>query len=114
MHIDNEAHLDEDALINPVDQHQPEDLYTEKPIDSLPQHRYPTRSKGPAEKQLPFRDGRTLINTALKFMQRLQRALFHATLTIKQKNKFGLYSNLTVCQAIDQYGNSAREAVIDQ
>ena len=70
MHIDNEAHLDEDAHINPVDQHQPEDLYTEKPIDSLPQHRYPTRAKWPAEKPLQFRDDdRTLINTALKSMQ---------------------------------------------
>ena len=71
------------TYINPVDQHQPEDLYTEKTIDPLPQHRYPTRSKGPAEKPLPFKDGRTLVNIALKSMQMLQRALFHATLTIK-------------------------------
>ena len=114
MHIDNEAHLDEDAHINPVDQHQPEDLYTEKPIDPSPQHRYSTRSKGPAEKPPPFKDGRTLVNIALKSMQRLQRALFHATLTIKQKNKFGVYSNLTVRQAIDKYGNPARQAVMNE
>ena len=114
IYTDTEAYLDENAHINPVDQHQPEDLFTEKPIDSLPQHRYSTRSKGPAERPLPFRDGRTLVNTALKSMQRLQRALFHATLTIKQKNKFGVYSNLTVRQAIDKYGNPAREAVMNE
>eukprot|EP01035_Chromulina_nebulosa_P038455 gene38455-51958_t len=70
-----------------VDQHQPEDLYTEKPIDPLPQHRYPTRSKGPAEKSLPFKDGRTLVNTALKSV--------HA-------------------KTIDKYGNPARDAVMNE
>ena len=33
---------------------------------------------------------------------------------MKQKNKFGVYSNLTVRQAIDQYGNPAREAVMNE
>ena len=114
IQIDNETYLNEDAHINPVDHYQPEDLYAEKPIDPAPQHRYPTRSKGPAEKPQAFRDGRTWVNIAIQSMKRLKKALFYAALTVKQKNKFGVYSNMTVRQAIDKYGNPARQAVMNE
>jgi len=47
-------------------------------------------------------------------MQRLEKALFRAALTVKQKKQFGVYSNMTVRQAIDEYGIPARKAVMDE
>ena len=49
-----------------------------------------------------------------KSTSRLKKALFHASLTVKQKNKFGVFSNMTVRQAIDKYGIPARRAVMDE
>jgi len=113
--IDNEMHQETDEYINPVDQYKPDDLYAEMPIDPSPQHRYSTRSKGPAEKPAPYKDGRTWVNTTIsKSLKRLKKAIFHASLTIKQKNKFGVYTNMTVRQAIDKYGDKARKAVTDE
>ena len=115
IYIDNETYLDADVHINPVDQSQPEDLYTEKYVDPALQHRYLTRSKGPTQKPTAFKDGRTWVNTALRNpMQRLEKALFRAALTVKQKKQFGVYSNMTVRQAIDEYGIPARKAVMDE
>mmetsp|Transcript_16943 Transcript_16943/g.24540 ORF Transcript_16943/g.24540 Transcript_16943/m.24540 type:complete len:377 (-) Transcript_16943:2251-3381(-) len=108
-------HQETDEYINPVDQYKPDDLYAEMPIDPSPQHRYSTRSKGPAEKPAPYKDGRTWVNTTIsKSLKRLKKAIFHASLTIKQKNKFGVYTNMTVRQAIDKYGDKARKAVTDE
>ena len=116
MLMDNEMHQETDEqYVNPVDQHKPDDLYVEMPIDHSPQHRYPTRSKGPAQQSKPFKDGRTWVNTTLnKSLKRLKKAIFHASLTVKQKNKFGVYTNMTVRQAIDKYGEKARKAVMDE
>jgi len=106
-----------DEQINPVDKHKPDDLYAEMPIDPSPQHRYSTRSKGQAEKPAPFKDGKTWLNNnaiLTKSLKQLKKAIFHASLTVKQKNKFGVYTNMTVRQAIDKYGEKARKAVMDE
>ena len=106
---------DTEEYINPVDQHKPEDLYAEKaPIGALPTKRHQTRSKGPVEQPAAFKDGRSWVNVALKAYKRLNKALFHASLTVQQKNKFGVYSNMTVRQAIDKYGTQAKQAVMEE
>jgi hypothetical protein len=95
---------------NPVDQHKPDDLYAEAPVDPSPQHRYPTRSKGPVQEPSSPRNESVLVN----LYKRFKKAMFHASLTIKQKNHFGVYTNLTVREAIDKYGDKARKAVMDE
>ncbi len=106
INIDNQVQHDADhEVLNPLDQFKPDDLYqdSEKPIDSVPQHHYSTRSKGAVEQP-----------SDSKSTSRLKKALFHASLTVKQKNKFGVFSNMTVRQAIDKYGIPARRAVMDE
>lgn len=113
--IENQMNQETDEQFNPVDQYKPDNLYAEMPIDPSPQHRYSTRSKGQSEKPKPFKDGRTWVNAALnKPLKRLRKAIFHAFLTVKQKNNFGVYTNMTVRQAIDKYGEKARKAVMDE
>ena len=34
--------------------------------------------------------------------------------TVKQKNEFVVYSNMTIRQAIDKYGTTARQAVMEE
>jgi hypothetical protein len=106
---------DTKECINPVDQYIPEDLYAEKaPIGALPQKRHQTSSKGPVEQPTAFKDGRSWVNITLKAYKRISKAIFHASLTNNQKNKFGVYSNMTVRQAIDKYGIPARQAVMEE
>jgi hypothetical protein len=90
--------------LNPVDQHKPEDLlYAEKaPIGALPTKWHQTRSKGPVDQPTVFKDGRSWVSVAQKAYKRLNKAIFHASLTVQQKNQFGVYSNMTVRQAIDR------------
>ena len=113
IRIDNEAQHDSDInVLNPIDKYLPDDLYqeTDTPMDTMPQHRYSTRSKGAAQSPYPIKDGRRWINAWLTVTSK-----FHATaLTIKQKKQFGVYSNMTVRQAIDEYGTAARKAVMDE
>ena len=74
-------------------------------MNTMPQHRYSTRSKGTAQSPYPIKDGRRWINAWLTVTSK-----FHAAaLTIKQKKQFGVYSNMTVRQAIDEYGTAARK-----
>ncbi len=35
-------------------------------------------------------------------------------LTVNQKNKFGVYSNMTIAEAIDRFGDPAKQAVISE
>jgi hypothetical protein len=54
------------------------------------------------------------VNITLKVYKRISKAIFHASLTNNQKNNFGVYSNMTVRQAIDKYGIPARQAVMEE
>ena len=115
IQAENEDDTDTEEYFNPVDQYKPEDLYAEKaPIGALPQKRHQTRSKGPVEQPTAFKDGRSWVNITLKVYKRISKAIFHASLTNNQKNKFGVYSNMTVRQAIDKYGIPARQAVMEE
>jgi hypothetical protein len=40
--------------------------------------------------------------------------MWHAMLTVNQKNKFGVYSNMTIAEAIDRFGDPAKQAVISE
>ena len=50
----------------------------------------------------------------MRVTSRLQKAMLHAALIIKQKNQFRVYSNMTVRQAIDKYGIATRKAIMDE
>ena len=55
------------------------------------------------------------MNVALKAYKRLNKVLFHASLTVQQKkNKFGVYSNMTVRKAIHKCGTPAKQAVMEE
>ena len=55
IRAENEANIDLDGYINPVDRYKPQDLYAETtPEEHV--HRHQTRSKGPAEKLTAFKD----------------------------------------------------------
>ena len=115
IQAENEDNTDTEEYINPVDKYKPQDLYAETiPRGDAPQKRHQTRSKGPVATPTGFKDGKRWVNIAVKAFKRLNKALFHASLTVKQKNKFGVYSNMTVRQAINQYGNPARQAVMEE
>ena len=115
IQAENEANTDTEEYINLVDQYKPQNLYAEKaPIGALPQKRHQTRSKGPVEQPTAFKDGRSWVNLTLKAYKRISNAIFRALLTNNQKNKFGVYSNMTVRQAIDKYGIPARQAVMEE
>ena len=72
IRAENEANIDLDGHINPVDRYKPQDLYAETtPEEHVHRHRHQTCSKGPAEKLTAFKDGRSRVNVALKAYKRL-------------------------------------------
>ena len=87
-----------DIPTGPYDETEPEDLYVERPIVPDTQTRYQTRSRGEVTAQ-PYKDGRNWLNVYL---------------TIKQKQRIGIFSNLTIREAIDLYGDEGKKAVIKE
>ena len=58
IRIDTEAQHDSDInVLNPIDKYLPDDLYqeTDTPMNTMPQHRYSTRSKGAAQSPYPIK-----------------------------------------------------------
>jgi hypothetical protein len=58
IRIDNEAQHDSDInVLNTIDKYLPDDLYqeTDTPMNTMPQHRYSTRSKGAAQSPYPIK-----------------------------------------------------------
>jgi len=55
------AHQRKKLRVQPTFAYEPDDLYAEMPIDPSPQHRYSTRSKGPAEKPAPLQRVRNIL-----------------------------------------------------
>ena len=65
IRIDNEVQHDSDInVLNSIDKYLLDDLYQEidTPMNTMPQHRYSTRSKGTAQSPYPIKDGRRWIN----------------------------------------------------
>jgi hypothetical protein len=116
IHYDN---ADRDRMLNmqnptgPYETVEPDDLYAEKPIATEPVHRYSTRSRGEAKIYGPYKEGKRWVNTVQR-KKRFKKAIWHAMLTVKQKNKFGVYSNMTISEAIDRFGDPAKQAVISE
>jgi Reverse transcriptase (RNA-dependent DNA polymerase) len=97
-HIENEPN---DVIIpGPFEEHAPDDLYVEKPIVPEEDHSYQTRSRGEPTLK-PYKDGRHWLNA-------------NAALTKKQKLEFGVFANLSIREAIDKYGDPAKQAVISE
>ena len=110
---ERERMLDMQNVDGPFDAIEPEDLYAEQPIAYEPQHRYHTRSRGDAPAYSPYKDGKKTVYLAQR-QRKLKSALFYAMLTSKQKNYFGVYSNMTIREAIQRFGDPARRAVINE
>jgi len=110
---DRERMLDMQNPTGPYETVEPDDLYAEQPITTEPVHRYSTRSRGEATIHGPYKEGRRLVNTVQR-KRRFKKAMWHAMLTVKQKNKFGVYSNMTISEAIDRFGDPAKQAVISE
>jgi hypothetical protein len=110
---DRERMLDMQNPTGPYETVEPDDLYAEQPITTEPVHRYSTRSRGEATIHGPYKEGRRLVNTVQR-KHRFKKAIWHAMLTVKQKNKFGVYSNMTISEAIDRFGDPAKQAVINE
>jgi len=110
---ERERMLDMQNPTGPYETVEPDDLYVEQPIATEPVHRYSTRSRGEATTHGPYKEGKRWVNI-VQYKQKLKRAMWHAMLTLKQKNKFGVYSNMTIAEAIDRYGDPAKKAVINE
>ena len=110
---DRERMLDMQNPTGPYETVEPDDLYAEQPIATEPEHRYSTRSRGEVNIDGPYKEGRRLVNTVRR-KRRFKKAMWHAMLTVKQKNKFGVYSNMTISEAIDRFGDPAKQAVISE
>lgn len=114
--IDREHMLDMQNPVGPFESAEPENLYAEQPIATEPIHRYSTRSRGEIPTYGPYKEGRKWVSTAQRArkLRKFKTAMFHAMLTSKQKNNFGVYSNMTIREAIDTYGDTAKQAVISE
>ncbi len=110
---DRERMLDMQNPTGPYETVEPDDLYAEQPITTEPVHRYSTRSRGEAIIHGPYKEGRRMVNIVQR-KRRFKKAMWHAMLTVKQKNKFGVYSNMTIAEAIDRFGDPAKQAVISE
>ena len=110
---DRERMLDMQNPIGPFETVEPDNLYAEQPIVTEPVHRYSTRSRGEATIHGPYKEGRRWVNIVQR-KRKFKTAMWHAMLTIKQKNKFGVYSNMTISEAIDRFGDPAKQAVIGE
>ena len=110
---DRERMLDMQNPIGPFETVEPDNLYAEQPIATEPVHRYSTRSRGEATIHGPYKEGRRWVNIVQR-KRKFKTAMWHAMLTIKQKNKFGVYSNMTISEAIDRFGDPAKQAVIGE
>ena len=110
---DRERMLDMQNPTGPYETVEPDDLYAEQPIATEPVHRYSTRSRGEVNIDGPYKEGRRLVNTVQR-KHRFKKAIWHAMLTVKQKNKFGVYSNMTISEAIDRFGDPAKQAVVSE
>ena len=91
--------LDMENPAGPYETVEPNNLYAEQPIVTEPIHSYNTRSRGDAPINGPYKEGERWVN---------------AMLTTKQKYKFGVFSNMTIREAIEQFGDSAKQAVINE
>ena len=80
------------------DETEPEDLYVKRPIVPDIQSKYQTRSRGVVTAQ-QYKDGRNWLNVYL---------------TVKQKQEFGIFTNLTIREAIEVYGDESKKAVIKE
>jgi len=105
--------LDMQNPTGPYDTVEPDDLYAEQPIATEPVHRYSTRSRNEANIYGPYKEGRRLVNIVQR-KRRFKKAMWHAMLTVNQKNNFGVYSNMTIAEAIDRFGDPAKQAVISE
>ena len=110
---DRERMLDMQNPTGPFETVEPENLYAEQPIATETVHRYSTRSRGEAPIHGPYKEGRRWVNTVQR-KSRFKKAMWHAILTIKHKNNFGVYSNMTISEAIDRFGDPAKQAVINE
>ena len=110
---DRERMLDMQNPTGPYETVEPDNLYAEQPIATEPVHRYSTRSRGEAPTHGPYKEGRRWVNLVQR-KRRFKKAMWHAMLTVKQKNKFGVYSNMTIAEAIDRFGDPAKQAVISE
>ena len=110
---DRERMLDMQNPTGPFETVEPENLYVEQPIATETVHRYSTRSRGEAPIHGPYKEGRRWVNTVQR-KSRFKKAMWHAMLTIKHKNNFGVYSNMTISEAIDRFGDPAKQAVINE
>lgn len=110
---DREEQLNMQNPLNELDANSPDDLYAESRVDPITPHRYSTRSRGDALPYGPYKDGKKWVNITLE-SNRFQRAFFHATLTMQHKDKFGVYSNMTVKESIEKYGDPAKQSVINE
>ena len=100
-------------LTGPFETVEPDDLYAEQPIATEPANTYSTRSNNQARIHGPYDEARRWVNTAHQ-RRKFKRASWHAMLTVSQRNKFGVFSNMTISEAIDQFGDPAKQAVINE
>jgi len=112
---DRERMLDMQNPTGPYETVEPDNLYVEQPIATEPVHQYSTRSKGEATTHEPYKEGKRWVNIVQR-KRKFKKAMWHAMLTLKQKNKFGVYSNMTIGEAIDRYeaGRDKRATAINK